>query len=100
MRKLIFLLSLAASLPGQTQKLEQHSYEVLATSGSRAVVIKEFFSQPFKSMPKGACTAEFTKPGIQRREHGDGKVQEYSLMWVQIIAEVGERVDWTCKGNR
>lgn len=100
MRKLIFSLLLAASLSA-APATEQHSYEVLATSGARAVVIKEFFSKPFKSMPKDACTAEFTKPGLQLRpEHGNGKVQDYSLMWVQIIAEVGEKVDWTCRGER
>jgi hypothetical protein len=100
MRKLIFFCLIATSLRA-APATEQGSFEVLATSGARAAAVKVFFSKPFKVMEERACTAEFTKPGLQGRpEHGNGKVQDYSLMWVQIIAEVGEQVDWECRGER
>jgi hypothetical protein len=90
-----------AQTPTPKLAIEVHSFEVVANSGSRFTVIKEFFSQPFTKMPKRACTVEFTKPGIQRpHEHGEGELQDYSLMWVQILAEVGEKVTYTCKGER
>lgn len=101
---LLFALCCVSSLLlGQTPNpyVEQRSFEVVANSGSRFTVVKEFFSQPFTSMPKNACSVEFTKSGIQRpHEHGNGQLQDYSLMWVQILAEVGEKVTWTCKGDR
>lgn len=97
MRKLIFICLLTTtSLLGQTP--EEGSYVVVAND-SRATAIKTFFHKPFKIMEKNACTATFTKSGIQR-EHGGGEVQDYSLAWVQIIGEVGEKVDWVCKGER
>jgi hypothetical protein len=97
MPKLIFAFLLAVNLL-LTPAVERGSFEVVANS-SRATAVKVFFSQPFKIMEKNACTATFTKSGIQR-EHGGGEVQDYSLAWVQIIAEVGEKVDWVCKGER
>lgn len=81
-----------------TPSIEQGTYEVVAND-SRATAIRTSFHQPFKSMPKGACTATFTRPGVQR-EHGSGEIQDYSLTWVQIITEVGEKVDWQCGGDR
>lgn len=110
MKKLTFLCLLAASLfvclPPATATADQqvatvsetHAFEVVANAGSRVTVIKEFFSAPFKSRPK--CTAEFIKPGIQPHEHGEGKIQEVSLMWIQILAEVGETVTYTCNGEK
>lgn len=102
MRKLTFFFLLAtSSLLGDQQVAtisETHAFEVVANAGSRVTVIKEFFSAPFKSRPK--CTAEFIKPGIQPHEHGEGKIQEVSLMWIQILAEVGETVTYTCNGEK
>ena|SRR6266850_4571793 len=97
MPKIIFAFTLIVNLL-LTPAVEQGSFEIVANS-SRATAVKVFFSKPFKIMEKGACTAKFTKSGIQR-EHGGGEVQDYSLTWVQIIAEVGEKVDWVCKGER
>lgn len=97
MPKLIFAFTLAVNLL-LTPAVEEGEYVVVAND-SRATAIKTSFHKPFKIMEKNACTATFTKSGIQR-EHGGGEVQDYSLAWVQIIGEVGEKVDWVCKGER
>src|SRR6267378_365419 len=100
-RLILAFLLIVTITQGQQPTIERHTFEVVANSGSRFTVVREFFSQPFRTMPKQACTVEFTKPGIQRpHEHGEGELQDYSLMWVQILAEVGEKVTYTCKGDR
>jgi hypothetical protein len=95
MRKLIFLLLLAASL-NAAPATEQGSFEVVANAGSRVTVVKVYFSKPFRSMPK--CVATFTKAGVHA--HGEGELQEYTRTSIQILAEVGEKVSWVCRGER
>lgn len=106
MKRALFCLLVLCAITLQAQQpiataFETGSFTAIEAGGGRFIRVRIFFAQPFKWMHDPGCFAEIVKPSPQAPNgHGVGEVQEHSLMWVQIYAEVGERVDWTCWGER
>ena len=88
----VLILCCAAFSSAQSSQERGH-FSVTANSGSRVTVLRFYFAVPFKSAP--SCTASFVHTGMQH-EHGAGEIQETARAYVQIAAEVGEDVSWSC----
>jgi len=96
------VLGCGLALAAQSQSLtyERGSFEIVATSSSRSTLVRVFFNEPFKSIPpQGACTIEIWKDG-RGNPHGAAEVKNSTVMWVEIYAENGEKINWSCRGLR
>lgn len=84
--RLLLLLLFVSSLNAQGQHIEKGKLQVYASSDGRFVGVRVYFQKPFLGIPKCEVYAERSR------------ITDRDAQAIWILADLGEKIEWECRG--